>query len=106
MIDMKSLSLIIFYLLSVCFLFLVLVNSAANGKTIDGTLYWPQHNEIKIEVYKWVVIRGKFFKVPTIGPVADFYWMCEVQDFVDQRGNHSPHTVCIVIDHDEIIRGA
>ena len=73
--------------------------------SIDGTIYWLQHDEVKPELCKFILVRGRIFKQCNNRPVANYYWLCDVQDFIDQFGNHSPHTVCIVIDHNEVIRG-
>jgi len=85
---------------------LFLLSSFAASNVVDSTLYWPQHDEAKQEICKWVVIRGRLFKKCNDLPTPDYYWLCQIQKFIDQRGHISDHIYCILVDYDGEIRGA
>jgi len=75
----------------------------AVGSGSQQTIYWSQHNEIVTPKCEWVEIRGRLFRNCTGLPAPNYYWLCEVQIFIE-RNVKSNHYICILIDHNEVIR--
>lgn len=74
---------------------------------IAAVLYWPQHNEIIPDCEKWIIVRGRLFKAPCdLKEAPRYYWLCDVQKFIDHMGHKHDHVICSVVDHDEVIKSA